>query len=489
MSSLSEKFRPKRFNVQDGRKLSLLVSCEWLTSPLKINVENVSLYGIGGKIDTSVLSVDDIVKLKDRLIVDEIYPSSKLVWSEADISKVTSIGRIVIKNVMPTENSQTKVGVSLIDKRVPIDSKLGNILSSAEFGGGMSFELSADKFDLSTFARDSDSNMDVLEKCQKFSEYFKYWRRKESFLYETSRLKSKGPRVKLRRKRKRGKQDYIIMGSNDYLGFASHPKVEEAVKKTLTEFGFGSTGSPVTTGQTELHDELEERLSAIFKKEKTILFNSGYAANLGTLQAICTQGTLAVGDYLMHSSLRDGMKISDATARYFRHNDTQHLDKILNENKENTSGSLVITEGVFSMDGNLADMKGICEVASKHGARTYLDEAHSFGIVGEKTEWLRAYARSFLFSVSLPPSTVAGMLASVKLFEQEPQHVQNIKENVRYFVEGMIDLGFPGLSLDHPSAVVPAIIGNGTSNGKNRLFSGTARKCCMIYIVIYYRYS
>ncbi|MEK7356128.1 MAG: aminotransferase class I/II-fold pyridoxal phosphate-dependent enzyme [Bdellovibrionota bacterium] len=311
------------------------------------------------------------------------------------------------------------------------------------------------------------------------------------------RLPSMGARVNLERKRKNGRNDYLIMGSNDYLGLAAHPEVLKVSKEAIDKYGFGSTGSPLTTGISDLHEELGHFLASMFKKEKCILFNSGYAANLGTISGLIQNQDLVVADMIAHASIQDGMKMSNGTSRFYKHNNVQHLDNLLGEIRKDHCGSLVVTEGVFSMDGDVAPIDEIVKIARKHKSRIMVDEAHSFGVIGPKglggcekygmldqvdivmgtfskiaggiggficttedvADWLYWLARSHMFSVSIPPSTAAAALKALQIFQSDRSIVQNLQANIKHFAHGLRSLGFD-ISPNHESAVLPAVIGD-----------------------------
>ena len=253
----------------------------------------------------------------------------------------------------------------------------------------------------------------------------------------------------------------------------------------------------MTTGLTSLHEELSDTLARMLRKEKVLLYNSGYAANIGLISSLTRSQDLIVADMLSHASIADGMQMSKASSRFFLHNDVKHLEKILKEHRDDHAGCLVITEGIFSMDGHVAPLDKIIDVARKHKARVMVDEAHSFGILGtngygavEKFDvmdkvdmvmgtfskicggiggfvacdadvynWLYVLSRAHMFSVSLPPSTCAAALKALQIFSQQKSLLQDVRRNIKHFVSGLINLGFD-LDPNHESSVVPVIIGD-----------------------------
>ncbi|MGZ3776002.1 MAG: aminotransferase class I/II-fold pyridoxal phosphate-dependent enzyme, partial [Bdellovibrio sp.] len=266
---------------------------------------------------------------------------------------------------------------------------------------------------------------------------------------------------------------------------------------------FGSTGSPVTTGTTAIHNELCEKLALLHNKKSALLFNSGYAANIGIITAITTANDLIIADQLCHASIQDAMQMSKATSRFFKHNDSQHLRQILEKERESYNGALVITEGVFSMDGDTARLDEIYAVAREFNCRIMVDQAHCFGVVGPKglgivdkynlsrevdiimgtfskicggiggfvtaseevVEWIRMFGRSQLFSVSIPPSTAAAVLKSLELFSEDKTLHSKLLNNIQHFKKGLETLGYR-FQHEQESAVIPVVIGDETKMGR-----------------------
>jgi 8-amino-7-oxononanoate synthase len=496
MAEVSKQLRQTRFNLKDDAPVRLVLETNTGTR-IEARVTNCSFNGIcalyGG-----------ILTPTDGFDLTSIIPSSKLFVGEQEIG----LGRLAVRRIMSTE-TQTYLAFSTIDVRVPIDGAMSRYLdqTSATTKSPYEFELNPDKFSLASFVETSQTNIDLLHRTEQFQVFFKEWKNTKKFQYRTIRTASKGPRVNLKQLRKNRRNDYLVLGSNDYLGLASHPEVIEAAKKAIDEYGFGSTGSPVGTGTTDLHEELSHFIAKIFHKEDVMLYNSGYAANIGTIAGLTSAQDLILADMLSHASIQDGMQMSKATSRFFKHNDMTHLEKLLAENRNSHVGALIATEGVFSMDGDTAKLDEILALAQKYNTRTYLDEAHSLGVVGptglglwetlhEKPvdiimgtfskicggiggfiatteavkDWLNFYGRSQVFSVSLPPSTAAAALKALQLFVSQPQLHANLKRNIHHFVSGLRDLGCP-LAEDHPSAVIPVVIGDEDKLGKmNEVF-------------------
>ena len=485
MSAIDQQLRNKRFNVKTDSGAKLVV--ESITGDRhEFKLSNASLTGVGAVTDA---------KLTDEgLFIGNIIPAAKIVFNSQEFS----LGRLVLRTTSE-RNAQTHLGFSTVDVKVPMEGALSKCFDIVlgEDASPLKYELNPDRFSLANFSESSADSTDLFAKVKTFNIFMEEWQRTPKFSYFQVRQPSSGSRVNLKRGRRNGRNDYIIMGSNDYLGLASHPEVREAAKKAIDDFGFGSTGSPVTTGLTSLHEELSDTLARMLRKEKVILYNSGYAANIGLISSLTRSQDLIVADMLSHASIADGMQMSKASSRFFLHNDVKHLDKILNEHRGNHAGCLVVTEGIFSMDGHVAPLDKIIEVARKHQARIMVDEAHSFGILGangygavekfnvmEKVDmvmgtfskicggiggfvacdadvynWLYVLSRAHMFSVSLPPSTCAAALKALQIFSTQKHLLQDVRRNIKHFVSGLINLGFD-LDPNHESSVVPVIIGD-----------------------------
>lgn len=494
MNQINEAIRANRFRIKSTEKVDLEILGKD-QKPYLFSVENVSL--TGACIRWSEGS-EDLAALGFKK--DEIFSSVRLLWGDESVD----LGRVVLKRTEEVPFLGLHLGLSLIDRKIPIDGSLSDqiVTKDLQERSPYEYELSAEKFSLATFAESQDQNSDLFGKCRQYSLFHKEWEKSPKFLYNTVRTPSKGSNVNLTRKRKDGKKDYIIMGSNDYLGLASHPQVVSAAKKALDDYGFGSTGSPLTTGKSAIHEELTEYIADMFNKEKVVLFNSGYAANIGTLQGLTGEKDLILSDMLSHASIRDGMDLSRARGRFFKHNSVRHAKKILKEQRKNHRGSLLITEGVFSMDGDVAPIKEFVDLAKAYNCRTFVDEAHSFGVVGpngmgacakyevtkdvdiimgtfskiagsiggfiattkEAAEWINMFARAHMFSVSVPPSTAAASLKALQIFREDQSLIQNLQSNIQYFVDGLRAQGYP-ISKNHETAVVPVIIGNEAKMG------------------------
>jgi 8-amino-7-oxononanoate synthase len=484
MSGVARSLRQKRFLVKDSAPIKVVVDTR-TGARFEFHLYNCSISGIA-------VITEQIPTVEDGFGAGDIVPAAKIYWENHEYA----LGRLVYRGTHKQGNSQL-LGFSTIDSKVPVDGPLSRFLETSTENTFYEYELNPDKFNLATFRESKQSNVDLFSKAHQFKIFHTEWKKTNRYSYDSVRLPSKGPRVQLTRKRPNNRNDYIIMGSNDYLGLAAHPDVIQAAKQSIDDYGFGSTGSPVTTGICQIHEELSNKLSKMLKKEKVLLFNSGYAANVGTITGLLNEQDLVVADMLAHASIQDGILMSNATGRYYKHNSTQHLQKILRNERENHVGALLITEGVFSMDGDTPKLNEFVATAKNFNARTFVDEAHSFGVVGtnglgacekygvlddvdivmgtfskicggiggfiatteEVADWLHFFARAHMFSISIPPAAAAVALKALEIFTSQPQLLINLRQNIKHFVDGLISLGFP-LDPNHESAVVPVTIGD-----------------------------
>jgi 8-amino-7-oxononanoate synthase len=487
MANIVKLIRHNRFNIQAEQGVQLVITTP--TGGTKsLDLVNCSLTGLGAISSTSL-------DQEDGFIDGAILPPAKIKWANHECF----LGRLVLRATTLRAPNEYYCGFQTIDSKVPIDGPLSRVIKNADLSEGniYDFDLNPEKFTLASFQNTDQTNIDLFAKCRQFSILLKKWRDSPKYQYKTVRTPSKGARVSIDHLRKNGRSDFIIMGSNDYLGLASHPAVVESAKKALDQYGFGSTGSPVTTGLTQLHEELTAYIARVFGKEKAILYNSGYGANIGILSALTGEQDLIVADILSHASIHDGMQMSKATKRFFRHNDPDSLAKILEKERQNFGGCLVVTEGVFSMDGDIPPIDKLVNIANTYQARFMIDEAHSWGVVGpaglgaaakynllnqtdlvmgtfskicgtiggfavgdaQTIEWLYHFSRAHVFSVSLPPSTVAATLTALKIFYEDRSLLDRLHANIKHFVRGLRHLGAP-LDANHESSVVPVVIGD-----------------------------
>ncbi len=291
-----------------------------------------------------------------------------------------------------------------------------------------------------------------------------------------------------------GGRDYTDFSSNDYLGLSGHPKLIEAAKAALDEFGAGSSASRLLSGSFDLHHRLEEKVARFKNKESALVFNSGYQANVGILSSLYGGGDVIFSDKLNHASIIDGMLLSGVKVFRFLHNDPDSLETILKRERHKFNKALIITETIFSMDGDRAPLKSLVGLKEKYDCRMMVDEAHATGIFGpngsgiteddaltdrvdlvmgtfskalgsfgayvatskEITDYLINTCRSFIYSTSLPPATIACNLASLELIKQEPERRKTLLGNAKLFRDKLKEMGFETRG---SSQIVPLIVG------------------------------
>jgi glycine C-acetyltransferase len=299
----------------------------------------------------------------------------------------------------------------------------------------------------------------------------------------------------------------VNLSSNNYLGLTTHPRLREAALEATRRLGVGSGSVRTIAGTMEVHMELERRLAAFKKVEAVVVFQSGFAANAGTVSAVLTKDDVVVSDELNHASIIDGCRLSRATIKVFPHKDAAAARKVL-ESLPAAQRKLLITDGVFSMDGDLGALPELCGLAEEFGCIMMVDDAHASGVfgrngrgtidhfgmhgrvdiqvgtlskaigalggyvAGSKTliDYLYHRARPFLFSTSHPPGVAAACIAAIDVLEQEPQIVDRLWENTRLFKAGLQSLGFNTGASESP--ITPVIVGEGALAMKlsDRLF-------------------
>ena len=286
----------------------------------------------------------------------------------------------------------------------------------------------------------------------------------------------------------------IMIGSNNYLGLTMHPKVREAAMKGLQEFGPSCTGSRFLNGTLKLHVELEEKLAAFMGKDSALVFSTGMQTNLGAISSLIGRNDVVLTDKEAHATIVDACRLGMGEIKRFVHADLDQLDRILAKIPED-KGTLVVVDGVFSMGGDIVDLPKLAAICKKRGARLYVDDAHSLGVLGggRGTAWhfnmvkdvditmgtfsksfaslggfvtgdkdvinyIKHNARSFIFSASLPAPNAMAAMAALEVMETEPWHVEKLWENAAFMLKGYRELGFNIGATQTP--IIPVIIGN-----------------------------
>ncbi len=287
---------------------------------------------------------------------------------------------------------------------------------------------------------------------------------------------------------------YLNLSSNNYLGLSTHPKVKEAAAQAIQQYGVGTGASALISGHTQLHQKLAEKVAQFKGEEAALIFSTGYMANVGILSALLGDGDLVYADRLSHASIINGCRMSKATLKVFPHRDAQflarHLGRVATGRKV-----LIVTDGVFSMDGDLAPLPEIVKLAEQHGAMVMVDDAHATGVLGptgrgtlehfgleghgtiqmgtlskavgafgayvagsqDLITYLLNRAKSYIYTTALPTSLVAASLAALEVIEKEPQIRQQLWDNWAYYEQGIKSLGYNTLQTETP--IVPLLVG------------------------------
>ncbi|MFP4287162.1 MAG: glycine C-acetyltransferase [Candidatus Izemoplasmataceae bacterium] len=301
-------------------------------------------------------------------------------------------------------------------------------------------------------------------------------------------------------------KEVVNLSSNNYLGLANHPRVKKASMEALEKYGVGAGSVRTIVGNQDLLEDLENLLAEFKKEEAVMCFQSGLNCNIGTIQAITSKGDLIISDELNHASIIDGVRLSKADKAIYKHCDMEDLERVLKEKRDAYNNVLIITDGVFSMDGDLAPLNDIVRLAKTYNCLTYVDDAHGSGVLGKSgrgtvdhfglhgeidfivgtlskaigviggyvatkknvKEWLLHRARPILFSTALPPAATAATIESVKMLMESESYTERLWDNARYFKSKMLDLGFDIGQSETP--ITPVMIGE---DAKTMTFSKT----------------
>ncbi|HZQ90349.1 MAG TPA: glycine C-acetyltransferase [Terriglobales bacterium] len=297
-------------------------------------------------------------------------------------------------------------------------------------------------------------------------------------------------------------KEVINLASNNYLGLTTHPKLREAALEATRKYGVGSGAVRTIAGTMKIHMELEEKIARFKNVEACVVFQSGFTANAGTVSAILGKEDFIISDELNHASIIDGARLSRAKILVFRHKDVAHAEEQLASVKDQPGRKLLITDGVFSMDGDIGPLPALCDLAEKYGAIMMVDDAHASGVLGRNgrgtidhfhvhgrvdvqvgtlskaigslggyvcgsrdlIDFLYHRARPFLFSTSHPPSVAATCIAAFDVLENEPERIEQLWENTRYFKKELGNAGFNIGGVNTPASetpITPVIVGEG----------------------------
>ena len=334
-----------------------------------------------------------------------------------------------------------------------------------------------------------DNMTDIFHKCRNFhivkqliaSGIYPYFKELES---------EQAPEITIKGKK------FIMFGSNNYLGLANDPRMKKAAIDAVNKFGTGVAGSRFLNGNTVLHTELETKLAKFKGREAALIYATGYQMTLGVVSALVGKGDFAIVDKLNHASILDGCRLSHGELRRFKHNNPEDLEKVLKEIGPN-HGKLVIVDGVFSMEGDIAPIPEISKVCRRYGARLMVDDAHATGVLGKHghgtmehfglsskdvdlvvgtcsksfasvggfvvgdadiLHYIQHISRSMIFSASLPPASVASISKALDIITEEPQRIKRLWDNAAYLMKRFKEMGLNTGETQTP--IIPVIIGD-----------------------------
>ncbi len=330
--------------------------------------------------------------------------------------------------------------------------------------------------------------MDLFEKCAQFTEHKKVM---EMGFYPYFKVVSSAEDTEAVVEGKK----VIMLGSNNYLGLTTHPKVKEAAKRAIEEYGTGSCGSRFLNGTLDLHIRLEEKLAEFVKKEAALVFSTGFQTNLGIISSLVGKNDILYMDKWNHASLVDGARLSLGQIKRFKHNDMNDLERVLRESPPER-GKFIAVDGLFSMEGDIVKLPQLVQIAKKYGARILVDDAHAMGVLGKRgagttdhfgledevdlvmgtfsksfaslggfvagdkyvIDYIKHHARSLIFSASMPPAAVATVEAALDIIINEPERREKLWHNTHKMLKAFKEMGFDtGIS---ETPVIPLVVGD-----------------------------
>ncbi len=298
-------------------------------------------------------------------------------------------------------------------------------------------------------------------------------------------------------------KEVIMLCSNNYLNLSNHPRLREAAKQAVDTHGAGSGSVRAIAGNMDIHEDVEEALAKFKGTEASLIYQTGFAANAGLIPQLCGKGDVFISDELNHGSIIDGVRLSKADRAVYAHNDMAECERVVKDaHEKGYRRMLILTDGVFSMDGDIAQMDQIVKIANEYGAMTYVDDAHGEGVIGPDGRGIGAHfgiagkidvemgtfskafgvvggliagsqdlknfaynkSRTWLLSGSHPPAVAAAQLAAIQVLETEPEHVQNLWENTKYFKKEIMGMGFDTGNSESP--ITPVICGESSAAKK-----------------------
>lgn len=337
-------------------------------------------------------------------------------------------------------------------------------------------------------------DLDIMGRASKYYEFLEDFREKRHMQYKRVAIEGSTPVRKIKDSYTGEIREMVYLASNDYLNLTRHPKVIEAGRIALEKYGAGAGSVPLLGGTLDIHIELEKRIASFKGCESSIIYTSGFGSNAGTLLSMLHKEDVAILDMLVHASIIDGCK--NTNVKHFKHNDMGSLENVLKKAKDRYRTKLIAVDGVYSMDGDIAPLDEIVEIAKKYGAYVMVDEAHATGVIGKNgrgtpeyfnlegkvdivagtfskaiggvggfiatnkklVELLNFYSRTYMFSTAMTPQATASIIESLNVIENEPIHREKLWENIKYFRKNLTDLGF---SLGNSeTAIFPIVIGD-----------------------------
>lgn len=359
--------------------------------------------------------------------------------------------------------------------------------------------------------------LNMMERAGSFNSYLNYLDDKGHLNYRLENSSGCGPELSLNLKVKDNDKRYVNFVSNDYLGFTQHPKVKRAAIQAIEQYGTGSGASPAIGGHFCFHQLLEDKVASFFQRKAAMLYTTGYTANSATIQSLLKKQDIAILDMAVHASVYEGCL--NTNIKTFLHNNLQQLEDILKRVKDQYRTKLVIIDGVYSQDGDLAPLKEIVSLVRKYDAFILVDDAHGIGVLGntgrglieqcelfgeidiitgtfsktfaslggyvvgdlELIRFLKFQSRQHLFSATMPPSTAMTVIAGMDVLENEAQWMTRLWDNINYFKKGLLDLGFDiGQTA---SAIIPVKLGDParTAEAVKMLLDAGVYTNCIIY--------
>ncbi|HHW21177.1 MAG TPA: pyridoxal phosphate-dependent aminotransferase family protein [Thermodesulfovibrio thiophilus] len=326
----------------------------------------------------------------------------------------------------------------------------------------------------------------MFEKCFKFTTAYEL-QKKGVYPYFRVIESAQGPEVIMNGKK------LIMIGSNNYLGLTNHPKVKEAAINAIKKYGTGCAGSRFLNGTLDIHIELEEKLAKFMRKESALIFSTGFQVNLGVISSLIGKDDVVIIDKMDHASIVDGCRLSFGEVKRYKHNDIEDLERVLKEC--NWKPKLVIVDGVFSMEGDIAKLPEVVKLCKKYGARLMVDDAHGIGVLGQTgrgtsehfgveedidlvmgtyskslasiggfiagardvINYIKHFGRAFIFSASPPPASVAAVSAAIDIIENEPERREQLWRNTNKMLKSFRELGFDIGVAETP--IIPVIVG------------------------------